>query len=173
VRLKSIRKSPSVWHGLACLVRLVCLAAKPARNPYPPIFSQNFYITTIISEFLFFHNQFINSFPPEYLHKKLKFCSKFVQTPTHVTLLIDVQLSLPATFISITVCQLDSQALFVLQIGLPSSSPHLITTIQQQQIHQSTAPLTIATASPTCEVCSCSCSPPSQCTAPSTTSPRA
>jgi hypothetical protein len=69
----NIRKSPSVWHGLACLVRLVRLAAKPARNSYPPIFSQNFYITTIISEFLFFHNQFINSFSPEYLHESSNF----------------------------------------------------------------------------------------------------
>ena len=149
-----IRKSPSVWHGLACLVHLVHLAGLAARNSYPPIFSQEFYITTIISEFLFFHNQFINSFPPEYLHESSNFVpSSFKLWHTWPCWLMFNFLCLRRLSLTIiTICQLDSQALFVQQIGLPSSSPHLITMIWQQQNHQSTAPLTIAMAS---EVCSC------------------
>ena len=37
-----IRKSPSVWHGLACLVGLAGLAGLTARNLCPPIFLRIF-----------------------------------------------------------------------------------------------------------------------------------
>jgi hypothetical protein len=46
---KVIRKSPFIWHGLARLARLACLAGLAVRNLRPLIFPQNFYIATIMS----------------------------------------------------------------------------------------------------------------------------
>jgi hypothetical protein len=152
---KSIRLAWSGTSGMSGTSGRFSCQKSLSSHFFSELFSSHNYIKSLQNFYSF--SQFINSFPPEYLHEN---SFKFVQTPTHVTLLIDVQLSLPATFISdhYHLCPLDSQTLFVQQITLTLSPPHLTTVIQYSggnRNYQSMLPLTIATAFPNHVVCSC------------------
>ena len=68
-RTLHIRKSPSSWHGLACLVGLACLACLAARNPHLPFFLRKLWVARTISDF-----------------SELKSCQKvnFIPVQTHI-----------------------------------------------------------------------------------------
>jgi hypothetical protein len=65
------------------------------------------------------------------------FLFKFVQTLMHMTLLIDVQLSLPPMFIS-TVCRLDSQAPANWPTTILTTSHHYDTMAMEPPKHSTT-----------------------------------
>ena len=130
-------------------------------------FSQNFHITRILSklqqnssEFLESFSQFINSFPPKYLHANSNFCSSSFKLRhmwhcwSMFNFLCPQCLSLTTT----TYIHWTRKHRFVQQLSLTLFPPHLTITIQDSggnRKYQSMSPLTIAMAFPTHTVYSC------------------